>query len=299
MKKIYFFFLFLSVASQAQIVTIPDANFKNKLIQLGVDSNNDGNIQTIEASVVETLNVSNSNISSLVGIQSFTVLQSLNCMNNTISSLDVSNMASLVNLSCNNNQMTSLTIQNLPNLNSLYCHENLLTQVDASTTAVERALFSNNPNLTSVNLKNNTLNLCFVLLTGGVDYTCDMFLNCPSLQTVCLDQIDIDTSLFYSNFPQQNATFSTNCTMSVDETSNASNFKLYPNPVENRLYLDLYNLSGTKQLLIFNTLGQLIESRLITSTDNENIDVSKFQKGNYIVTLITEDGKVSKKFTKI
>lgn len=299
MKKIYFFFLFLSIASQAQVVTIPDVNFKNKLIQLGIDTNNDENIQTIEASVVQTLNVSNSNISSLVGIQSFTALQTLNCMNNTISSLDVSNMTSLVNLSCNNNQMTSLTIQNLPNLNLLYCHENLLTQVDASTTTFTQGLFSNNPNLTSVNLKNNTLNLCFVLLTGGVDYTCDMFLNCPSLQSVCLDQIDIDTSLFYSNSPQPNVIFSTNCTMGIDETSNAPNFKLYPNPVENKLYLDLDNLSGTKQLSIFNTLGQLIESKRITSTDKESIDVSNFPKGNYIVTLITEDSKISKKFIKI
>ena len=70
--------------AQAQIVNIPDANFKAKLIALGVDTNGDGNIQNSEATAVINLDVENSLINSLVGIQSFTNLQELTCRSNQI-----------------------------------------------------------------------------------------------------------------------------------------------------------------------------------------------------------------------
>ena len=43
--------------SNGQIVNIPDANFKNALIDEGVDTNNDGEIQVSEAEAVISLNV--------------------------------------------------------------------------------------------------------------------------------------------------------------------------------------------------------------------------------------------------
>ena len=46
------FFLSLSFTS-AQNVSIPDTNFKNKLISLGIDENNDGEIQKSEANEVK------------------------------------------------------------------------------------------------------------------------------------------------------------------------------------------------------------------------------------------------------
>ena len=57
------------------IVYIPDANFKAKLIALGVDTNTDGEIQFSEALVPTVLDVSNSNIADLTGIEAFTNFQ--------------------------------------------------------------------------------------------------------------------------------------------------------------------------------------------------------------------------------
>lgn len=59
-KKIYFLLLFLLTCLaqlNAQNVNIPDVNFKNKLIQIGVDTNADGQIQVSEALVVTKLEV--------------------------------------------------------------------------------------------------------------------------------------------------------------------------------------------------------------------------------------------------
>jgi len=132
MKKIYFLFLLFCFNTNAQIVNIPDANFKAKLIQQGVDTNSDGQIQQSEALARTSLYLDYSNISSLDGIESFTNLTSLNCDNNNLSVLNVSNLTLLTNLSCRNNQITSLNVLNLSNLYSLSCSSNLLTSLDLS-----------------------------------------------------------------------------------------------------------------------------------------------------------------------
>jgi hypothetical protein len=95
MKNLFSIFtvcmLFLNAAS-AQIVNIPDANFKYALTSLhcvdtnadgyvdaDADTNNDGQISVAEALAVIWLNVGSRNITSLEGIQYFTNLQTLRC----------------------------------------------------------------------------------------------------------------------------------------------------------------------------------------------------------------------------
>ena len=78
MRQFYTLLFFLTCTFlNAQIVNIPDPNFKNALIDEGVDTNNDGEIQVSEAEAVLNLNVNDRNISSLEGIQSFINLEEL------------------------------------------------------------------------------------------------------------------------------------------------------------------------------------------------------------------------------
>lgn len=56
-------FIIIITGANAQIVNIPDINFKNALISLGVDINNDQEIQETEAEKIITVNVSNKKIS--------------------------------------------------------------------------------------------------------------------------------------------------------------------------------------------------------------------------------------------
>lgn len=121
MKKLYtLLFLVYGFIANAQIVNIPDANFKAKLLQaspsiqiakstaglwIKVDANNDGEIQITEATQVAALYVNFSSISSLTGIESFTNLKVLSCYNNTIATLDVSMLPLLQELYCFNNSL--------------------------------------------------------------------------------------------------------------------------------------------------------------------------------------------------
>lgn len=99
MKKVYFlllgFFLFSGV--NAQVINFPDANFKSNLLEsslfsniardingnrIKIDANDDGEIQYSEALIVYQLDVSYSTnvITNLVGVEYFTNLTFLNCM---------------------------------------------------------------------------------------------------------------------------------------------------------------------------------------------------------------------------
>lgn len=111
------FLIVCGIGAQAQIVNIPDANFKNALVNEivadtdgdgaidgPVDTNGDGEIQVTEAEAVFRLKVDDFNIASLQGIQSFTNLLELECSNNNISSLDLSQSPNLKILSCIINQ---------------------------------------------------------------------------------------------------------------------------------------------------------------------------------------------------
>jgi len=124
MKKYYPTFLLLCFFSfsQAQIVNIPDANFKNALLNYNpvIDTNGDNEIQESEALAVTSLTISNNNISNLEGIQSFTNLQSLQCQNNQIVSLDLlSANSNLQLLYCSSNNLSNLDLSLNTNLNDV------------------------------------------------------------------------------------------------------------------------------------------------------------------------------------
>ena len=70
---------------------IPDVNFENKLISLGIDSGvTDGKILTSSIASLTSLDVSFSKITNLTGIQNFASLLSLNCSGNQLTNLDIS-----------------------------------------------------------------------------------------------------------------------------------------------------------------------------------------------------------------
>lgn len=176
MKKLLLLLLLFTGIANAQIVNIPDANFKARLIALGIDITGDGQIQEFEASIVNHLELQNSNISNLVGIEYFTSLQTLYCDNNSISFLILNN-PSLEFLYCSNNQIPYLNLTNCPNLKTVLCNNNQLNGINVST----------NNNLEILWIYNN-------LLTS-LDVT-----SCSSLQTLICNN-NLLTSLSVNGLP--------------------------------------------------------------------------------------------------
>jgi Leucine-rich repeat (LRR) protein len=138
----------------AQIVNIPDANFKAALIEDGVDTNNDGEIQVTEAEVVTYINVSGESISSLEGINSFINLETLRATVNELTTLDVSSLTNLILLDVFYNSLTEINVSGLTNLESLLLSNNQLTSLDLNGLNNLKTLLVVLNNLTSIDVSN-------------------------------------------------------------------------------------------------------------------------------------------------
>jgi Leucine-rich repeat (LRR) protein len=176
--KLLLMLLLFSGIMQAQIVNIPDQNFKAKLIGTNcadfnndgiydgdVDTNNDNQIQNSEAILVFRLSLSNSSIfapnsfSDLTGIGAFSNLLELNCQNNQIVSFN-SNIPSLQTLDLSGCQLNSLNLTGVPNLINLYCVQCGLTSLNLNST----------PNLVSLSCDFNQLNTLSVSGLSNLTY---------------------------------------------------------------------------------------------------------------------------------
>ena len=183
MKKIYLLstLIFISIAASAQIVNIPDANFKTALVNISyVNSNGDGEIQVSEALDVTHLHLTSFGInndppnisnltSNLTGLEAFTNLTSLIIEGLSINNFNFPTLSNLMFLELRGNtQLANVNLIPLTNVIYLTCGQSVLTSLDLSTlTNLERLVldfnslssldFSNNQNLQMLSCANNQL----------------------------------------------------------------------------------------------------------------------------------------------
>ena len=157
MKKLLLILLFFPMIGFGQNVNIPDTNFKAYLLgNIAINTNGDAEIQVSEAIVFNgTIDCNNLNISDLTGIADFTILTELDCNNNNLTSLDLSQNTSLTLLYCANNQLTSLDINAATALNVVQCQNNDLTSLDVSNNTALTFLYSSGNSLTNLDVTNN------------------------------------------------------------------------------------------------------------------------------------------------
>ncbi|HEX8014995.1 MAG TPA: T9SS type A sorting domain-containing protein [Flavobacterium sp.] len=154
--KLLSLFFLISLSCLAQYTSIPDINFENKLIALGIDSGSpDHQVLTDKIDKLTDLDISNSAITDLTGIQNFVSLTSLNCYNNQLTVLDVSKNIALQKLVCSSNQLTSLNISMNVALENLECNSNPLTSLDTAANTVLKYLSFSHSNLTSLDISKN------------------------------------------------------------------------------------------------------------------------------------------------
>jgi Leucine-rich repeat (LRR) protein len=113
---------------RAQIVHIPDANFKAALVgNSSINTNGDDEIQLSEAEAYTYgISVSNRGIADMTGLEAFIAITALSCGSNQLTSLDVSANTALEWLYCYSNQLTSLDVSSNTALTRLDCWSNQL-----------------------------------------------------------------------------------------------------------------------------------------------------------------------------
>jgi hypothetical protein len=226
---------------------IPDANFEQALYDLGIDTvNGDHQVLTATVSGVTYLDVSNKNISDLTGIQAFTILQELNCQDNSLSSLDVSANTALTNLNCTNNVISSLNVSANTALQYLSCYDNLLSSLNVSANTALTILrcggnllssldVSANTALITLDCENNSLssldvsaNMALQFLScsnnqlGSLNVSANMALNYLYCSYNSLSSLDVS-----ANMALQYLSCSNNQLGSLDVSTNMSLIDLY------------------------------------------------------------------------
>ncbi len=122
----------INLISENEKTYVPDNNFEQKLIDLGVDDILDDYVLTKNIINVVKLELGDSNIKNLTGIQEFKSLELLYCYSNQLTSLDVSNNTALYGLYCSDNEIKTLDLRNNKKLQFLECYQNQLTNLDLS-----------------------------------------------------------------------------------------------------------------------------------------------------------------------
>lgn len=266
-------FILIGVSSDAQIVTIPDANFKAKLLAanpsntiayngltvIKIDSNNNNEIEVSEALQVTGLNVNIADIYDLTGIQAFTTLRSLNCTQNHIAALDLSNLVNLKSLYCSLNLLTSLDLTGLNSLQNLECAENILTQINFANVTSLRTLNCRFNFLTSLQINGQTN-----LQTLNCDYNQLTILDISNLTQLtdlaCQSNQFLNLSLSnLTNLTSLNCSYNLLSTLDLNGLDGLINLNCSHNQITS---LDITNLS---QLYLLNCESNLINNAFIFS----------------------------------
>lgn len=213
--------LFVYTSAEAQWTMIPDNNFEQALIDLGIDDVLDGKVLTANVENITGLDVTDKNISYLTGIEAFISLQFLQASNNflqaintstmpeleiliamvnEITTLDLSQNTSLKRLLLNNNKLTEIDVSNNPQLEELVVGANELSSIDVSNNQLLKDLFlMENQQLTSIDVSSNPLLERLLLRNCGISQV-DLSNN------IHLKYLDVDnnqlSSLDLSNNPE-------------------------------------------------------------------------------------------------
>ena len=238
-------------------VAIPDSNFENKLIALGIDiDGKNGKVLTSSISSVSTLDVSSSAISNLTGIEGFVALKELNISTNNLKSVDLTKNIALTSLNAQSNQLLNLDL--------------------SKNTALSQADCSSN-NLFSLNLKNgNNKNL-----TGN-------FKSNPSLTCIQVD----DKGFSDTNWPGLKET-----TASYALACDSNNFTLIPDAVFEKRLIDLgIDKDGVNGGVLTSSIASLKEVNLyLPQGSNEAMiqDLTGIQDFKSLTKLFVSNNQLS------
>lgn len=274
-----------------QYFSIPDPNFEQALIDLGIDTDGLLNNQVLVADLITVTQLdlsypeTNSNlpnvngkINDLSGIQLFYNLIELNIAGNNIT-----NLSDLTG-SNTNNRPTNAEVQTdaiITTLNVLNCSANNLISLDVSNMSALNSLNCSSNQLENLNVKNG-INTAFLLFNA---------INNSSLNCINVDNATYSTTN-WQNIDTQ-ASFSEDCANTLTVLTPeilSKKIKVYPNPVSKILNIVSDKATTIKSMVLYTILGQPIHQPIAY-----RINVSSYSAGIYLLKIETDQGSITKK----
>ena len=322
----------LSTLTRAQTTAIPDSNFEQALIDLGYDfGGHDGTVITANIDTVTYLPIYSLSISDLTGIEAFTALTVLNCGDNQLTSINMTQNTALTHLYCGNNQLTSIDVTQNIALTHLDFYINQLTSIDVSQNTALLVLdcgsnqltsldVTQNPALIRLRCPNNQLTSLYTQNTA-LNYlwchfnqlTClnvsqntnllQLFANDnPNLTCIEVANVSVANSLWFGGLDAQTS-YSENCNNACSssaigiEENSLFNLSLYPNPTTGIITVDLGEVQQDLKTTLTNAIGQVILAEKYNSTPLILLDIAA-PKGIYFLHLESNGELITQKIIK-
>ena len=101
-----------------------------------------------------------------------------------------------------------------------------------------------------------------------------------------------------NNFPEEISEQSNEaCVMTMGVEELASSFNIYPNPVENELFIETEMI--VEEIAIYDVYGRQTMCQQVNATTSQQVvDVADLKSGVYFVKIVTDNGEVVKRFVK-
>ena len=168
-------------------VPINESNFPDPIFRAYIsenfDSDSNGLLSEAEIANVTSITCDGLGLTSLEGIALFPNLTSLECNDNQLTALDVSQNPKLDFLSCIDNQLTELDVSKNPELSILQCGANQLTALDVSQNPKLYWLLCRENQLTELDVSKNT---ALTTLDCDANQLTKLYVSSnPALETLC------------------------------------------------------------------------------------------------------------------
>ena len=271
-RLIFLFALTVSAITFAQTTAIPDSNFEQKLITLGIDTNGaNGNILNSDALSVTNLALTGNTISNLSGLQAF---------------------VNVVNLDLDANPFTTVPLNTLTALQSLKISTNfVLTSLDLTSNVALKTLdiYGNGTTvftpLTSLNLASN-VNLEDISIRWFRNLNNLILPVTPSLKKIKIDWLAEPTLDFsqISGLEELYLYYNFGTTIITLPTV-AANFKIID--IRNITFsnVNLSNFTKLESIYLYDTAIQNITVPVSTTLTDIFIDYHNFQSVVNLTTL--------------
>ena len=296
----------------ASPINIPDANLLNCLTAINngrvenatdgnylvtVDTNGDGQIEPDEALLVGSLNLSNLNISDLTGLEYFTNMTNVYAPTNNITTFNLP--LDLHGITVSHNPISSINLSNYPNLTAFGMIGTPISTIDLGTAHnVTYFYCGNNPNLSSINIKNtSSLDYSFPTMTNNC------WTGCPNLTSICADSFEIPALQSYLAGCGVNTTgidINSNCALGIEGAAMGNGVSISPNPSSG--VFEVHFDSGVREktnIVVYNVMGQNILTQDCTGADEVvRFDLSGFPSGAYLVKITSSNAVLEKTILK-
>ena len=323
------FFFLAPLVLYAQYTLIPDPNFEQALIDLGIDSDGvvNGQVLTSDIETVVALDISHRGINDLTGIEDFAALEQLNITWTRVRNVDLTNNSHLKVLIFDRcDKLLSLNISNNPDLEIIRSSGSLLAELDVSNCPklVELVLgeyspsdthgigyldLSNSPQLTKLQLVNIALLETVDLRSGNNAILNDVFVECVMeggyrCEPIVCFMVDDFAAASNNQFPYSewdaDVVFSEDCALGTADFWSETDITLYPNPTADGLVLATSDRVHISEVRRFDINGRLLEVLEFQIDKKVSIDVSHLANGIYFLRIRGNDGNsATKKFVKI